>query len=150
MNPQTESFRSPWDTKSFFLVLRWVAFVPVGFILSILLSILVLLSFTWMTENVGRMRIKDFLFSGYPLVVLFIAGAAAYCISTLTTFIAPKPKIGAIIYGALYVLYALSTLLSYYQQDNVSRIVAAIVVVGVAVGNILGVINAYSEADDLS
>ena len=89
---------------------------------------------------------QGFLLLGLP-VVLFMAGAAAYGIAMLATFICPKPKIGAVIYGTLYILYALSTLINFYGQDNISKVVATIVVVGVAVGSIIGVVAAYGEAD---
>lgn len=144
--PDTQP-ESPWATNVALLGIRWLAFIPVGFILSILLNMLVLLGFTWMTENDGRMLIKDFFFSGYPLFGLFMAGAAAYGIAMLTTFICPKPKIGAVIYGTLYILYALSTLINFYGQDNISKVVATIVVVGIAVGSMIGVVAAYGEAD---
>lgn len=139
--------KSPWATNVALLAIRWIAFIPVGIILSIVLNMLVLLAFTWMTENDGRMLIKDFFFSGYPLFGLFMAGAAAYGISTLTAFICPKPKIGSVIYGTLYILYALSTLINFYGQDNISKVVATIVVLGIAVGSIIGVIAAHSESD---
>ncbi len=146
MNIDTDTNTSPWNTNPFLVILRWIGFIPIGFILSILLNMLVLFAFTWMTKNDGRMLIKDFFFSGYPLVGLFMAGGAAYGISTLATNIAPKPKVGAIIYGTLYVLYAITTLLNFYQQDDMSKVVATIVVVGISVGSVMGVMNAYSEA----
>jgi len=139
--------KSPWETNVALLGIRWIAFIPVGFVLSILLNMLVLISFTWMTENDGRMLIKDFFFSGYPLFGLFIAGGVAYGISILTTHICPKPRIGAVVYGILYILYALSTLINFYGQDNISKVVATIVVVGVSVGSMIGVVSAYSEAE---
>lgn len=74
MNINTELKRSPWDSNPLLIVLRWIGFIPIGFILSILLNMLVLLAFTWMTSNDGRMLIKDFFFSGYPLFGLVIAG----------------------------------------------------------------------------
>jgi hypothetical protein len=139
--------KSPWETNVALLGIRWIAFIPVGFILSILLNMLVLISFTWMTENDGRMLIKDFFFSGYPLFGLVIAGGVAYGISMLTTHICPKPRIGAVVYGILYILYALSTLINFYGQDNISKVVATIVVIGVSVGSMIGVVSAYSEAE---
>ena len=138
---------SPWKTNPFLLILRWIAFIPIGFILSIILSVLVLLGFAWMVDNDGKMLIKEFFTYGYPMIGLLLAGCAAYGISMLTTIIAPKKKIGAIIYGTLYVLYAVSSLWRFYQQDYISKVLATITVLAISIGNLSGVVSAYNEGD---
>jgi hypothetical protein len=137
--------QSPWETNLFLLGIRWVVFLPVGYALAVLLNILVLLGFTWMTRNDGRLLIKDIFDSGYPITGLLASGFAAYGIATLVAFICPRPKIGALVYGTLYVLYAVYTLVNFYGQDNISKVVATVVVACLATGSVLGVIHAYEK-----
>jgi hypothetical protein len=138
---QTARKQSPWETNPLLLGIRWVIFLPVGYALAVFLNILVLMGFTWMSRNDGRLLIKDIFDSGYPLTGLVASGFAAYGIATLVAFICPKPKIGALIYGTLYVLYATYTLINFYGQDNISKVVATVVVACLATGSVLGVIH---------
>lgn len=160
MNGDTETFtpvvyqdarssrkQSPWETNPFLLGIRWIVFLPVGYALAVLLNILVLLGFTWMTRNDGRLLIKDIFDSGYPITGLVASGFAAYGIATLVAFICPRPKVGALIYGTLYVLYAVYTLVNFYGQDNISKVVATVVVACLATGSVLGAIHAREKGD---
>lgn len=137
--------QNPWETNPLLLGIRWVVFIPVGYALAVLLNILVLMGFTWMSRNDGRLLIKDIFDSGYPITGLVASGFAAYGIATLVAFICPKPKIGALIYGILYVLYAAYTLVNFYGQDNISKVVATVVVACLATGSVLGAVHAHEK-----
>jgi hypothetical protein len=145
---QTARKQGPWERNVFLLGIRWIVFLPVGYALAVLLNILVLMGFTWMSRNDGRLLIKDIFDSGYPITGLVASGLAAYGISTLVAFICPKPKIGALIYGTLYVFYAVYTLVNFYGQDNISKVVATVVVACLATGSVLGTVNIYKDSSD--
>jgi hypothetical protein len=142
---QRSKKQSPWETNLLLLGIRWVVFLPVGYALAVFLNILVLMGFTWMSRNDGRLLIKDIFDSGYPITGLFVSGLAAYGIATLVAFLCPKPKIGAPIYGTLYVLYAVYTLVNFYGQNNISKVVATVVVACLATGSVLGVTHVYEK-----
>lgn len=144
---QKPSNQGPWETNVFLLGIRWVVFLPVGYALAVLLNILVLMGFTWMSRNDGRVLIKDIFDSSYPATGLIAAGFAAFGIAVLTSLICPRPKIGASVYGVLYALYAISTLTNLYGQDNISKVVATVVVACIAAGSIFGVVYIHKESD---
>jgi len=91
-----------WETGPG-LTIRWVAFIPMGFILTGILSFISRFVFVWLGEQSAEgmsplVVIIVLAVVGIPAFILYAAFMLTSVVSACTQ-VAPKPKIAAIIYG---------------------------------------------------
>ena len=95
--------------------LRWLAFVPIGIILTIAIEVLTILGTIWLFRGDLRLFIIigilfGALFTAIPLIMYTFYGA----IYLSTVIICPTPKVGSIIFGTIYYLLTLPLLIGMF------------------------------------
>lgn len=105
-----------WQTDSIIL-LRWIAFIPVGFILTASLQVIPSMAAGLLKAIIPDSTLLTVVGALIAIPVLILLGSA-WCLGVLMTphlscgFIAPSRKVSAVLYGTLFCLFEGSFLIS--------------------------------------
>jgi hypothetical protein len=106
-------------------IFRWAFFLPVGFILTAIIQFIVIVGTLWLFD--GDLRffiIVGVLFGALFSVLPLICISYYYAIILAVGKICPSPKIGSIIFGTLYFLSEINSLIDVFAMNGGAGVVA--------------------------
>ena len=131
-------------------ILRWIFFLPVGLTLAGLIEFGVILGTVWLFgANVKFFIIVGILFGGLFTVLPIIAMLYYFSIMLACKLIAPRPKIGTIIFATLFVLYGIRSFATLFTSGMGSGVIVPSVIWKVIflITAIVAFVQSYNETE---
>lgn len=145
-NNQQQAFSTRfWDTI-FGKVIRWAVYIPTAVVLLLIVEVLSLLFCAWLFGNMSTFVTVGLLFGGIGF--LWLGPLAYYGIVLLTTqIICPTPRVGAIIFATLYVLWSTFAFVSLLMSELYGGefVMLALLRLVFTITATVAVVNVYSE-----
>ncbi len=113
-------------------ILRWVAFLPAGWLLVAVIEYFSSLAAVWLAQDLAFLIVLTLVFAS-PLVLLCIVCVAQYfSIYLACRIVCPSPKIGSVIWGTIYYLECIPVVVSIFLVEGGPRVIVPLVLVRVA------------------
>jgi ribosomal protein L7/L12 len=134
-----------WDTN-FGKVIRWAVYLPAAILLLLIVEVVFLIYSTWLFGSMSTFVIVGLLFGGIGF--LFMGPVAYYAVVIFTTqTICPAPRVGAIAFATLYLLWSACAVASLTMSELHAGefLLLALIRAVFAITAISAVVNVYSS-----
>lgn len=142
-------FKSPtWQTSKILITLRWIFFIPAGWMLHTALIILTTLLMIWLFDNSFKTLVLHILMPTAlnPIPIVLFIGLLAFLVSLLAVSISPNKQIASIAYGVIHSLNCVFIFISSFNSSKIDVPISCITVIIVLICGLYGIVHSYRES----